>query len=42
MEYLFYYMPPIPDKIWEDKVLQNIANFGRNTIFFRKTELQHI
>ena len=36
MEYLFCYMPPTPNKIWEDKGKQNTANFGRNTSVFRK------
>ena len=36
MEYLFYYMPPTPNKA-------NTANFGQNIRgFFVKTELQHI
>ena len=34
MEYLFYYMPPTPSKIWKDKDLQNKVNFGRDTSFF--------
>ena len=42
MEYLFYYMSPTPNKMWEDKGQQNTANFGQNTSFFVKTELQHI
>ena len=33
MEYWFYYMPPTPNKIWEDK---GTANFDHNTSFFRK------
>ena len=36
MEYSFYYMPPTPNKIWEDKGYQNTANVGRNTILFCK------
>ena len=36
MEYLFYYMPQTPNKIWKDKGLQNTANFGQNTSFFCK------
>ena len=28
MEYLFYYMLPTPNKIWEDKNLQSTANFA--------------
>ena len=36
MEYLFYYMPPTPNKIWEDKDLQNTGNFGDNTSLFCK------
>ena len=35
-------MSTTPIKIWEGKGLQNIANFGHNTRFFVKTELQHI
>ena len=42
MEYLFYYMPPTPNKIWEERDKQNTENFDQNTIFFVKTELQHI
>ena len=42
MEYLFYYTPPTPNKMWEDKGQQNTANFGQNTSFFVKTELHHI
>ena len=34
MEYLFYYMPPTPNKIWEDKGQQNTENFGQNASFF--------
>ena len=36
MEYLLYYMPPAPNKIWKDEDQQNIVNFGQNTNFFRK------
>ena len=36
MEYLFYYRPPTPDKIWKDKDQRNTANFGQNTCFFHK------
>ena len=36
MEYLFYYMPPTPSKIWKDKDLQNTVNFGRDTSFFSR------
>ena len=39
MEYLFYYMPPTLNKIWENKDQQNTVNFAQNTIFFVKTEL---
>ena len=42
MEYLFYYMSPTPNKIWEDKDYQKTANFGQNTSFFVNTELRHI
>ena len=34
MEYLFYYMPPTPNKIWEEKDEQNTENFGQSTSFF--------
>ena len=34
MDYLFYYMPQTPRKIWQDKGQQNTANVGQNTIFF--------
>ena len=33
MEHLFYYMPPAPNKIWEDKEEQNTANFGQKNFF---------
>ena len=36
MEYLFYYMPPTPNKIWEDKDEQDTAKFGQNTSLFCK------
>ena len=36
MKYLFYYKPPTPNKIWEDKDKQNTANFGQNTSLFCK------
>ena len=36
MGYLFYYMPPTPNQIWEDKGYQNTANFGQNTSFLSK------
>ena len=36
MKYLFYYMPPIPNKIWEDKGKQNTANFGHSISLFCK------
>ena len=41
MEYLFYYMAPTPNKIWEDKGYQNTANFGQNTSFFCKLHLNY-
>ena len=41
-KYQVDYMSTTPIKIWEDKGLQNIANFGHKTRFFVKTELQHI
>ena len=34
MEYLFYYIPPTPKKISEDKDEQNTANIDQNTSFF--------
>ena len=40
MEYLFYYISQTPNKILQDKDQQNTANFGQNTSFFVKTELQ--
>ena len=42
MEYLFYYMPPTPDKIWEIKAnkTQKISVTAR--VFFVITEPQHI
>ena len=36
IKYLFYYMSPTRNKIWEDKSLQNTANFDPNTSLFRK------
>ena len=43
MKYLFYYMPPTPNKMWQNKGQQNTTNFGQNkSSFFVKTELQHI
>ena len=33
MEYLFYYIPPTPNKIWEDKDYKTTANFGQNKSF---------
>ena len=39
---MFYYMPPIPNKIWGEKGYQNTAHFGQNTSFFVKIELHHI
>ena len=36
MEYLFYYIPPTPNNIWEDKEQQNTENVGQNTSFSRK------
>ena len=42
MEYLFYYMAPTPNNIWEYKDYQNTANFGQSTNFFVKTEPRHI
>ena len=43
IEYLVYYMPPIPNMIWQDKGLRKTTNFCQNTIFvFVKTKLKHI
>ena len=39
MEYLFYYMPPTPKKIWEDNNYQNTASFDQSKSFFVKTNL---
>ena len=36
MEYLFYYLPPIPKNIREDRDEQNTAYFGQNTSLFCK------
>ena len=36
MEYLSYYIPPTPNKIWEDKDQQTTASFGEKTDFFNK------
>ena len=41
MEYLFYYMPLTPHKIWQEKGQENTTNFGQNKFFEVKTELQH-
>ena len=40
MEYLFYYIPPTPNRIWEKA--NKTANFSHNTSFFVKTELQKL
>ena len=42
MEYLFYYMPPTPSKIWEEKDEQNTENFGQSTSFFFVKKYLHI
>ena len=34
MEYLFYCMPPTPNKTWEDKDKQNTANFTCKLFYF--------
>ena len=39
MEYLFYYMPPTPNKIKTNKTQQILV---KTQVFFVKTELQHI
>ena len=36
MGYLSYYIPPTPNKIWEDKGQQTTASFGEKTNFFNK------
>ena len=36
MEYLFYYIPPTPNKIWEDKTNKKQQKVGQNTSFFYK------
>ena len=40
MEYLLYYMPPAPNKIWEDKANETQQIWAKTK--FVKTELQHI
>ena len=40
MEYLFYYMPPTPNKIWEDKGKENTSQ--QKFFFFVKIELEYI
>ena len=34
--FMFYFMPPTPNKIWGNKGNENTAKFGYNTSFFRK------
>ena len=38
MEYFFYYMPPTPNKISEDKDKKSTVNIDQNKtqVFFRK------
>ena len=36
-EYLFYYMPPTPNKIWEYKYQQNRKFRSKHKFFFRKS-----
>ena len=36
MEYLFYYMLPTPNKIWQDKGQQNTLNNWQTQGFFPK------
>ena len=40
MEYLFYYMSPTPNKIWEDKGSQNQQISVTTQDFFVETELK--
>ena len=42
MEYLFYYMPQTPNKIWEDKTNKTQQILAKTQVFFVKTELRHI
>ena len=42
MEYLFYYMLPTPDKIWEIKANKAQKISVTAQAFFVITELQHI
>ena len=43
MEYLLHYMPPTPNKIWEDiKANKTKQTSIKTKVFFVKTELQHI
>ena len=42
MEYLFYYVPPTPHKIWEDKTNKTQQISAKTQVFFIKTELRHI
>ena len=44
MEYLFCYMPPTPNKIWEDNLyLTKHSKFrSQHKFFFVRTEIQHI
>ena len=36
MEHLFYYMPPTPSEIWEDKGKQKTVNSSQNKRLFCK------
>ena len=43
MEYLLYYMPPTPNKIWEDKGNKTKQiSVKSQASFYVKAELQHI
>ena len=42
MEYLFHYMPPTPNNIWEGKDQQTQQISVKTQVLFVKTELRHI
>ena len=42
MKYLFYFMRPTPNKIWEDKANKTQQISVTTQVFFVITELQHI
>ena len=41
MKYLFHYVLPTPNKIWEDKDKAQQTSV-KTQVFFVKTEVQHI